>query len=85
MDSSVVPRVIKFGFRNFVQTKDSRKATCTFCNKHMKGDAPGTSSNFVRPVKTSHSHKCAAIHYHFILKLTKSKTRPSQGLIRRLK
>jgi len=41
-----IPRVVKFGYREFVVTGNKWMATCQKCNKHVQDNARVTSASF---------------------------------------
>jgi hypothetical protein len=48
--SSLLPKVISYGYKDFREGGDKRQASCKFCQAKIS-DVSGTTSNFVRHLK----------------------------------
>jgi hypothetical protein len=48
--SSLLPKVISYGYKDFREEGDKRQASCKFCRAKIS-DVAGTTSNFVRHLK----------------------------------
>ena len=52
----VLPKIVNFAYINFTETIDRRTASCKTCKSKIS-DKSGTTSNFVRHVKTNHAEQ----------------------------
>ena len=54
--SAAVPKVVQFAYKNFHSDGKRRNAQCKICDAKIN-DKEGTTSNFIRHLKTAHEAK----------------------------